>query len=105
MLNTFLVKYPDGKIEPLDDLTIYDSSASSLPCFVIRDADPRVHTGSLQAMNDIVREVKPGYRQELQRLDDEIEALTTRREDMFFAAFEDGIKISAADLKDYMWTG
>ena len=105
MLNTFLVKHPDGKIEPLDDLTIYDSNASSLPCFVIRDADPRVHTGGLEAMNEIVREVKPGYRQELQRLDDEIEALTTRREDMLFASFEDGIKISATDLKDYMWTG
>ena len=105
MLNTFLVKHPDGKIEPLDDLTIYDSSASSLPCFVIRDADPRVHTRSLQAMNDIVRMVTGDFRSALQQLDDDIEALTTRRDDIRHAAFGQCMEIGESELKDFMWTG
>ena len=99
MLNTFLIKNQSGIIQALDDLLLV-STRRATPLFTI--SETRTFAMSLDVIHEIVREVKPGYRKELQRLDDEIEALTTRRIDMLFAAFEEGIKIGVNDLESYI---
>lgn len=100
MLNTFLIKHQTGIIQGLDDLVL-TSTRRATPLFNISETRT-LGAMSLDVIHEIVREVKSGYRQELQRLDDDIEALTTRREDMLTAAFEEGIKISTTDLETYI---
>ncbi len=100
MLNTFVIRHDAGHIQALDDLQIHKEESPRL--YRIGETAPAFTTIHMLKVHEAIREVKPGYRQELQRLDDEIHALTTRREDMLFAAFEDGSQLSVDELNDFV---
>ncbi len=99
MLNTFVIRHDAGHIQPLDDLGL-KSTKRVTSLFTISETLPAAM--SLDEIHEIIREVTPLFRKELQRLDDALEALTRQREDMLRFAFDEGITISVDDLESYI---
>ena len=97
MLNTFVVR-KNAIIQTLDDLVIVESRAQ----YGISKADPAIWANDLTEMSGYIREVTADYRSALQRVDDEIEALMNRREDLRNQAFGQGQDINAAELEAYL---
>lgn len=100
MLNTFVVR-KNGIIQTLDDLTIYKVTPRPHG-YRISQADPAIWAESIGEMSGYIREVTPELRSALQRVDDEIQALTFRREDLRSQAFGQGVDISPTDLENYL---
>ncbi len=68
----------------------------------IRKADPAIWANDLTEMSGYIREVTAELRSALQQVDDEIEALMFRREDLRAQAFGQGQDINAAELEVYL---
>ena len=109
MLNTFLIRHDSGHIQALDDLEIHKEwetcrwKIARTPWFYrIGETVPAFSTMDMMKVSEAVREVSPGFRSLLQKVDDEIEALQNRREDMLIAAFEDGLQLSVDELNDFV---
>ncbi len=102
MLNAFLIRYASGHIHSLDDLVIHKAHGHTHGCqnpyFLITN----LKANNLNELTKAIREVSPGFRTLLQKLDDEIEALQNRRKDMLIAAFEDGLQLSVDELNDFL---
>ena len=101
MLNTFLMRHINGHIQALDDLQIQKHATAGI-LYRIRNAAPGFITADMARIHEAVREVSPGFRTLLQKLDDDIEALELRRKEMLWAAFEDGIQLSVGELEDFI---
>lgn len=109
MLNTFLIRHDSEHIQALDDLDIHKGwetrrleIARNPWYYRIAETVPAFSTMDILKISEAVREVSPGFRSLLQDVDDEIEALQNRREDMLDAAFEDGMQLTVEELKDYI---
>ena len=100
MLNTFVVR-KNAIIQTLDDLTIYKVTQRPHG-YRIRKSDPLTWAESIGEMSGYIREVTPELRSALQKVDDEIQALTFRREDLRAQAFGQGVDISPTDLENYL---
>ena len=100
MLNTFLIRHDSGHIQALDDLAIGYEESPRL--YRIGETAPAFTTTHMLKIYEAVREVGPGFRTILQKVDDDIEALNMRREELLGAAFEDGLQLSVDELEDFL---
>ena len=101
MLNTFLIRHDGGHIQALDDLEIH--KGKFIPSFyLIGETVPAFTTVHMLKIHEAIREVAPGFRTILQKVDDDIEALNMRREELLGAAFEDGLQLSVDELNDFV---
>lgn len=100
MLNTFVVR-KNAIIQTLDDLVIRRVATHS-DVYRISLAKPAVWAESIGELSGYIREVTPELRSVLQKVDDEIEALKFRREDLRYQAFGQGVDISPTDLENYL---
>ncbi len=100
MLNTFVIR-KNAILQTLDDLVIY-KMAPRPRCFGISKADPAIWAESIGDLSGYIREVTPKLRSALQKVDDEIEALIFRREDLRAQAFGQGLDINPVDLETYL---
>ncbi len=100
MLNTFVVR-KNATTQTLDDLVIYKVTPRPHG-YRISKADPAIWAESIGEMSGYVREVTAEFRSALQRVDDQIEALMFRREDLRNQAFGRGLDIRPTDLEAYV---
>ena len=100
MLNTFLLRHENSKIQALDDLAIHRKDSPRL--YWIDEGYPAFSTMHMLKISEVVREVGPGFRTILQKVDDDIEALNMRREELLGAAFEDGLQLTVDQLSDFL---
>ena len=98
MLNTFVVR-KNAMVQTLDDLVIYKVTEQT---YRISGGNPLVWAESIGELSAYIREVPRDLRSALQKIDDEIEALMFRREDLRNQAFGQGLDINPVDLEDYL---
>ncbi len=100
MLNTFLIRHDSRHIQALDDLEIHYQRYPVL--YRVGETVPAFTSLHMLKIHESVREVGPGFRMILQKVDDDIEALNMRREELLGAAFEDGLQLTVDQLADFV---